>query len=540
MNIETVAQQNNVQFDRNLRSTLILPASSFETIKIQPNDTVSNALINQKLKHLYDNFLYLYKNSRVASNEIPVASLGIGGVSAYGTGPVQYSLSWFQGASSSQFSSLSNKQIYGENEIQEITLCRNTERDIYTFFTSTGRDIVAYNSDNQQSSLSVVLSTNELYPGSNVKWQNVVDIELGSSNQLYILDAESNKLARYDASGFTTNDVIIENLLVYKDSIGGYGGYNDPLLFNGPQALTVSQKNVYVLDSNNSSIKRYDENLNWITTYRLFRDFLSAYPVDMASDTTGNLYVLTENGFVLKYDSNLLTKEIIDMQELSATQMEFKKIVMSPSDSNIAYIVTSTGVTKTLLNSFTDAIGPYLFSTFSINTNENILSFTALKDGDSDKVIVCSNSNNRTIFQLYHDNINLYDILSIKNFDIYSFNDIQLNYEEYVQDWVFNKAISKMLINHMRLRDNIVGKFLTRKNSQGTSVFEGTRYLTPDEMNNMMFQQDLQYYIGSNEIFQNSVVNRCLKKIFDIQVKLLDTLQVDRLDITDKNVSIFI
>jgi hypothetical protein len=539
MNIEDVIEQSDLFFDRNLRTNLILPVSSFEQIKIQPNETVVNSAINQKLKHLHDNFLYLYKNSRVASNVIPVESLAIGGVSAYESS-TKYKFSWFTGASSSDFTRLSFYPIYGENQIQEIAMCKNLEKYQYTIFTTTGRDIVAYNSDNDQTSLTLVLSTNELYPGSNVRWKNIVDVEFGSQNQLYILDEGSNKLARYDASGFTTSDVIIENLLVYKDSIGGYGGYNDPLLFNGPRALTVSMQNIYVLDSNNSCIKRYDENLNWLTTYRLFRDFLSAYPVDISSDQSGNIYVLSENGFVLKYDHDILTKEIIDMRELSATQMDYKKIVMSPSDANIAYIVTSSGITKTLLTSFTDAIGPYLFSKFDINTPEIIQSFAALDDGESDKVVVCSNYNNRSIFQLYKDNINLYDVLSINDFDIYTFEEMKINYEEYVQNWVFNKTLSKMLINHMRLRDNIVGKFLTKKDSTETLAFEGTRYLMPEEISTILFQQDVSFFVGLNEIFQNSVVNRCLKKIFDIQNNLLNILQVDNLELADKNVPILI
>lgn len=543
MNISENSKQNNLQFQRFLKEKLVLPHSDFENIRIQPNETVSSIVINEKLNKLYENFLYLYQNTKVASNLIPVSAIAIGGVS--GTVVDNFTcpgiLSWFPGASSSEFINLACAGIYGESQIQEIAACRNREKDQFSIFTSTGRDIVAYNSDNEQISFSLALSTNEMYPGSNVFWNNIVDFEFGSQNQLYVLDKGLNKLVCYDAAGFTINDTVLDNLLVYKDSIGSYGTFDNPTQFNAPEALTINQGHIFVLDSNNGCIKKYDENLNWVITYRLFRDFLSAYPVDITNDTHGNFYVLGNNGYVLKYDNNFSKKEIIDMQELSGTNTVFKKLVMSPTDPNIAYIITNQTVFKTLLTSFTNVIGPYLFYRHKINTNETILSFTVLSGiGGSDKTVVCSEHAGRTIFQLYHDNLNLYDVLSNPDFDIYTFDQIAIHYQEYVQNWVFNKALAKFLINHMRLRDSVVGKFLAKTDKNGDITFRGTRYLLPDERSSILFQQDTSYYIGANEIFTNSVINRTFRKLFDIQNALLSVLQTESLNLTEENVPIFL
>jgi hypothetical protein len=146
-------------------------------------------------------------------------------------------------------------------------------------------------------------------------------------------------------------------------------------------------------------------------------------------------------------------------------------------------------------------------------------------DGKSDRNIVFSVSGNVGKFGNFFDNKNLYDILSINNFDIYNFDEIKFSRLEYIQSWVFNKLISKLLINHMRLRDQIIGRFLASLDYKGNLLFYGTRYLLPNELDKLYFEQDISYYIGSNEIFANSSVNRVIKKIYDIQEKMLSVLK---------------
>jgi len=539
MNIASLITQSNLAFDRNLYSTLVLPYSSFEEIRIQPNDIVSNALINFQLKKLYDNFLYLYKSTQVASTVIPVSSIALGGVSATNAGNI---LTWVPYvSSSSMIIPLSTIGIYGETSIQEIEGCKNKEKDVYSIFTSTGKDIVAYNSNSNNSVLYTVLSTNELSPNSNIRWRGIVDMTFSDSNNFYVVDLSANRLAKYDASGFLTNDNVIENLLIYKDTIGGYGDYNANTQFNRPQGATVYEKELYVLDSGNGCIKKFDEELNWLHTYRLFRDFLSAYPIDIDHDAQGNIYLLCENGFILKYDKDFSTKQVYDIQNLKGTNIEFKKIIFSQADTNICYIITNQNVYKKLVSSFDKIVGPYLLYLQKISTPENILGFTAIPKGaGSDFTILASNYQNRTIFQLYEDNINLYDVLSINNFDIYSFNEIAINMDEYVQNWVFNKTISKLLLNHMRLRDQIIGKFLQKRNTRGDYIFVGTRYLLPEELNSIFFDQTLDFYIGANEVFQNSTINKVFKKFFDIQTAILNVLQTENVDLKDPALPVFI
>ena len=60
MNIQDIATQNGIIFNRSSGNTLQLPHSDFDTIKIQPNDIVTESVINSVVDKLYDNYLYIY------------------------------------------------------------------------------------------------------------------------------------------------------------------------------------------------------------------------------------------------------------------------------------------------------------------------------------------------------------------------------------------------------------------------------------------------------------------------------------------------
>jgi hypothetical protein len=92
----------------------------------------------------------------------------------------------------------------------------------------------------------------------------------------------------------------------------------------------------------------------------------------------------------------------------------------------------------------------------------------------------------------------------------------------------------------MRFRDQITGKFIAKRDSNNNITFRGTRYFLPRELENLIFSQDVTNYIGMNEIFQNNIVNRCLKKIFDAQTILLEALKTDILAGYDESQTVFI
>ena len=535
MNIQDIISQVGLIYDRHLNTTLSLPYSGFESIKIPQNELVTASVINMALTKLYDNFEYLYKSSRIASNVIPIEAIAFLGVV-----PPATAFSWYFASTAlntSNFVSLSN----GLDNIKTIVGGINSDQSQYAFFSSTGTDLIIFRGNTQLSTISIALST--IYTGvnTNVNFTGINSLTLDSiNNKLYVTDLSANLIYKYDASGFLTNNTILQNRLVYESSIGGPGGYDDKQLFNQPQGLFIQGQDLFVLDSGNSCIKRYDLNFNWKITYRLFRDFNNAYPIDIMLDSNSNVYVLTEANTIIKYNNSFNNIDVITLPTLSSSSEYYKNIVPSPTDNNIYYLITNKNVYKRFVSDPNFSVGKYLFYLYGVNTPENISSFTAIANNANDNNLIFSNYNGIGKFGLYFDNLNLIDVLVSNNFDVYTPDDITVNNDEYVQNWVLNKSITKLITNHMRLRDQIIGKFLYKRDTNNNVIFQGIRYTLPDELTSIAFQQDITNFIGCNEIFQNVIFNRALKKIFDIQVSMLNILQADIQYNPDINIPVYI
>jgi len=527
MNIEAEFTKQNLLYDRYLDYKLSLPYD-FDDIKIQANDTATYNLVNLKVTHLFDNFLYLYRNCKMASNVIPISSTGIAGVSAGST-----KFTFTRGLSTSQFIPIQTvPALNGVDKTNTMYLVKNIDKNQYSAFTSNGKNIRVFNFDSYGSYISNTFSQAEVELGYGVLFSNITAFAV-EKNYLFVLDSGLNRLVKYDATGFLTGDNVKENKLYYVDSIGNQGSFLSKTEFNNPQSIATYKDSLFVLDSGNSAIKKYDLNLNWKQTYRLYVDFLSAFPVDISADSEGNVYVLTENQKLFKYKPDITDREIIDLVNFSAADEKFKKIVFSKTDNNVFYLVSDKNVYKKLVSTPKNTVGKYLLYLFKYDIpTEIITSFATAQslNGISDNNLLFSVSGNTGKFGYFYDNLNLFDILAVKDFDIYNENEVLFNKEEYIQNWVFNKNISKLIINHMRLRDQIIGKFIAAQDKRGNVVFRGTRYLLPDEIDKIYFEQDVSFYIGANEILSNNIVNRTFKKIYDIQANILEILQAEKLN----------
>jgi len=523
MNIEDTFNQSGLLYDRYLGDNLQLPYSETD-IKIAPNDTVTADLINLKLSNLYQNFLYLYKNTKMASTLVPISALATAGVSANDT-----KFTWYRGLSTSQFQpfeSLGNTLSALDN-FKEIFALQNADLEQYTLLCTTGTELYAINSNNAETSLAIALSTLD-YNTERITDKFFVDINsfaLGPDNQLLLLDRGSNLLYKYDASGFLTNDNIAANRLFFKKFIGGYGDIQAKLKFNSPESVCMSNDFIYVLDSGNSCIKKYDKYLNWQYTYTLQRDFLSSYPFKLKVDSDSNFYVLTDDMFIFKYDNDFQNRYVISLSSIQVNGEVFKDMVFSSYDPNIFYVVTDQNVYKKFTSKPDDTTGKYLFYLHKFNNTQTLKAFVSLKATDGDNNILYSKNNDTAIFTSFYDNANLYDILTIPDFDVYDLEEIKLKEQENVQSWVLNKTFSKMILNHMRLRDQIIGKFVYILDARGNLVFNFNRYLTETEKDTINYQSNITSFVGKNEIIQNSVLNRCLVTVHKFQASILEVLR---------------
>lgn len=524
MNILNEFNNSSFIFDRFGGDTISLPYS-FNEIRIAANDTATASLVNTKFTYLYENLMYLYRISKISSSLIPISSTGIAGVSSNSS-----IFSWNMNLSSSQFIPISSSSTFiGLDNVQALEGINNTVYNSYSILASNGNDLVGLNSNSSNTTISVVFSSKEYDPtfNANLYFQNINDIYYDNNNSLYVTDLSSNILYKYDASGFNSNDSVLQNRLFLKKKIGGLGTIYDKYEFQFPKGVSVFQDNVYVLDSGNGCIKKYDNNLNWLKTFNLLRDLLSAFPVSMISNNDGKFLILTNTKKLFVYKNEFTEKTEINIANQLDDNEKLLKLKISASDNNIFYLVTDKNVYKRFITNPYYNIGKYLFYSFNINTNPTITSFMSISAYDGDKNIIFGKSGNTGIFMSFYDNINLYDILSVPEFDIYSLEQIKVSEEEYMQNWVFNKSLSKMLLNLMRLRDQIIGKFIFSRDYRGNIVFNFTRYLTPAERESIYFDTTFENFIGLNEVFSNSVVNRCLERLYNYQLNMLEILKED-------------
>jgi hypothetical protein len=108
-------------------------------------------------------------------------------------------------------------------------------------------------------------------------------------------------------------------------------------------------------------------------------------------------------------------------------------------------------------------------------------------------------------------------------------SSINLNAEEFVQDWVYNKSIMRLLQNHEILYKAIKykykinldanGNLITPSNNTTKTGFTVTGLSGIDIVTPFSVSQD--YFVHSNEFVTSSVINRVLTKFYDLQEDML-------------------
>lgn len=124
---------------------------------------------------------------------------------------------------------------------------------------------------------------------------------LNPSGYIFVTDSETNELYKLDTLG---------NRL---KSVGGYGW--NPEAFDNPVEVFATTLNVYVADKNNDRIQIFDKDLNFLSVFKTKEveraEYEFAYPTSCGVSPQGDLFVLdSDNSRILKYDlsGNFLTE----------------------------------------------------------------------------------------------------------------------------------------------------------------------------------------------------------------------------------------
>ena len=86
---------------------------------------------------------------------------------------------------------------------------------------------------------------------------------------------------------------------------------------------------------------------------------------------------------------------------------------------------------------------------------------------------------------------------------------------------MLNKSIVKLLLNHLRLKDKIKGRFVGVYDSNNNPLLDGTLYFLLKDLDLTAYQITLDHFAGNNEVFATAVANRGLRKIYDLQQSII-------------------
>ena len=113
----------------------------------------------------------------------------------------------------------------------------------------------------------------------NVNFKNPRAIAVDSMNNIYVVDSGNSQIKKFNSTG---------KLLLSWGSLGSVNGQ-----FKNPSGILIYQKYVYIADTGNARIQKFDENGNFVLTWGTYGDGRGLFhaPVALAEDRNGDLFV---------------------------------------------------------------------------------------------------------------------------------------------------------------------------------------------------------------------------------------------------------
>lgn len=563
--------------DRLAGDHLTLPYNE-NSIKIEVNDFVIDETVNYSLEKLYINNLYVLSKSVIPSNNIPETRYYKFIANDTGEGVQWRAHTDFPSVSGSCTAKSLNgikklKKVQNINNPNNFNIIATTTTNIILLSgTDTTNIDIIVNPDRPD----IVSDSSITHPSNDTRFQNIVDISVSDSNDLFVLDGYHNNIFKFDISGILTlDDAVLKNDTpgrLLTQTVGGHGQLSDKTKFKIPTSMATANDFIYIMDydpaTGVTSIKEFDSQLNWLRTASLGAE-LSNGPIDIEYNSgNGKLYVISHaTSFKDKFGVDAFdTTNIIpvfgeiDIQTLTLTfksdfyesgrhgdeigQETYRGIRFSLENSNIFYTITNKNIYKKYISRPTRFVGRFLLTEKKIgtgDTEEAPLSFTDLcifqtkltqtnvKEQKSvtlikDEILLFE-SNYETLHRFLESSNYEKSIQTELETNYIEFDKIKINPDELVSTFVYNKALIKSLYNSVLILENISRRFTTVFDNNGISNYIGFNYLVESELKKLTYIQSMENSIGVNEIVTTSTVNRCIQKVVELQQTILELIQ---------------
>ena len=327
-----------------------------------------------------------------------------------------------------------------------------------------------------------------------------------------LIDNTTNSLSAFTLYGLikggqsytmlTSAALVSSNMVILG---GSAAGQTQTVTYAAASGVTYTNFAVKALGNNN-----FNSDLSNVTPTPGSYYFSSPYKV-FEIDSNNNLV----NSFALP--SN--TKHISPAGNIQSTTV-IKKMVNDPSGVFL-YFVTSDYIYKYFSNGTAlirvaeptkDSLGGVeLFKSAFI---DNRLNFFLATDKRVFKYIDLPNT------------LNLYNAEAVDPLMI-PLSAIKIDSNEFIQDWVYNKSILRLLQNHELLYKAIKGKYNINLDYNGNLVSDlcdGNPFTVIGLSNTDIaspYTVDQNYFVHSNELVTSDVLNRVISNIYKLQLGML-------------------
>jgi hypothetical protein len=258
------------------------------------NDNFDYKLFRFKLDKLRENNTYVYSRLFIASNKLPYTDKLI-----YAYVPNTYTVDFeifTSDAETPQFKEntkfANNNYLSAFGYIVDATAQSNLDYDDrFSLFACTSSNLICLTGSN--TSLNIIENTTGYETVENDLSFNELGGIASTKKNLYLADTGNNVVIRYDIGGYINNDSALRNKRNYIELVGGYGGETRATKFDRPTKLAASDTQVAVYDSGNKVIKIFDEEFNYITRITaidLRNETMGSFGFD---PDFGSLYVVT-------------------------------------------------------------------------------------------------------------------------------------------------------------------------------------------------------------------------------------------------------
>ena len=549
--IDSSFQQENLIFDRVVGDFISLPYA-FDKIQIPVNELSIAGTINIRFDYLYENLLYLYSRTKILTNQIPYSYTGWLGLNRSFAIPANpsWNLTSVINTSARRFQDIGLSAL---DFIQDFVVSPTKDGENIVLIASEGQTIVFTKFDNQYSTFNVILSSIFIDERTQLENGNITDLIL-NNNDLYVIDSTNNQVLLYDVEGFIGGENVKLNKRYLKKIIGGQGGRYDNSEFNNPYAADLYLSTLVVMDSGNSCLKFFDDQLNWRYSLILKKLFSLYTIVDIKlhkiqfTGITEILLLSKENKIIIVNIVNS-SYQIIDFSEETTSNEHSIKYLFSKQNTNIFYILTNKSVYKKYFSRPASKIGKYDFSKNNIQ-NYNLKAFDLFLDYEQDNIFLFSRTDLTTLYSITAGQFFRFvepnatnNMLYSYDFDIFSKNQIHIKNDEYSQSFTFNKSISKLINNNYILLNQARQRFkfdldpylpLSAVDIQMTNqdIFESYKfikniYIDDNVLTDSSLNVDCNSFIGNNENYQSDTINRCLYKLYLQQLGILNVIQGD-------------